>query len=458
MAQRFYVPFTQLFTNLGAIGAGWKLYTYETLTTTPKPTYSDTGLSIQNPNPVVADADGRISENMWVSDPSLYKLVLTDENDVVIQTTDPVQSISGSSIINLNPLPAAYWGITDGTSSVYTLDSNVAITQYSSSYCFFLDFHIACVASPTININEIGAIDLKKYTGSGTKTDLEAGDVQTQRYIAIIDGTDCVILNPEKPYFDSRNLTQSTTAIRGVSYLSSQVTIANNGSDANNDIDFSAGVFQFSDGSGQAVASAQTKRLDATWAAGTNQGGLFSGSKANSTWYHCFKIYNPTTNTVDSGFDTSVTAANIPSGYTKYKRVGAILTDGSGNIRAFYQDGNIFRFRNYISDYNGSVSTTRQTIALSVPPSSNALFHAYLLSAAGGGSFNYGIFTNLDSDDVAPSATQNHLNANAGFYNSGQFIIKSNSSSSIGYRGFFATGTDGSNLAIGTEGWIDYTI
>jgi hypothetical protein len=157
----------------------------------------------------------------------------------------------------------------------------------------------------------------------------------------------------------------------------SPITIANNVTDANNDIDFSAGNFQFSDGTGIASLSALTKRLDATWVVGTNQGGLFSGSKANSTWYHCFAIYNPTSGAVDCGFDTSVTAANIPSGYTKYKRVGSIKTNGSANILGFYQSAKIFNLVTEVVEYNSPTPPTTLT-ALSITAPLGVITRAFL--------------------------------------------------------------------------------
>ncbi len=80
-----------------SVGVGWKIGTYATGTTTPKSTYptaADAGaLTNPNANPVVAGADGRFAP-IWFTDPN-YKIVLTDENDVVKVTRDPAVS-SGS--------------------------------------------------------------------------------------------------------------------------------------------------------------------------------------------------------------------------------------------------------------------------------------------------------------------------------------------------------------------------
>ena len=153
----------------------------------------------------------------------------------------------------------------------------------------------------------------------------------------------------------------ATKSIKGSAFLSNPITISNNATDANNDIDFSAGNFQFSDGSGQAVATAiMTKRLDATWSAGTNQGGLLNGTavpKAINSTYHCYKIYNPTTGVEDSAFLLGVagTAPDptsvLPSGFTKFEYRGSIETDLSGNIRGFTQNRNYFSFNTPIESF-----------------------------------------------------------------------------------------------------------
>jgi hypothetical protein len=177
------------------------------------------------------------------------------------------------------------------------------------------------------------------------------------------------------------NLDLATTTTQGVVYLNNPITVANNASDANNDIDFSAGNFQFSDGSGQALATAMTKRLDATWSAGSGNGGLFNGTavpKAVNSTYHCYKIYNSTTGAEDSGFLLGISGtapdptSALPSGYTKFKLIASILTDGSGNIRSgkytFFNGGYDFIYTNKIADATlVSLTPTKVSLAVSCP-------------------------------------------------------------------------------------------
>ncbi len=204
-SQRFYIPFTQLFTNLGAIGPGWKMKTYATGTSTPLATYSDITLSTPNANPAtgattgnqVADENGRLGD-MFVSSSSLYKLVMTDENDVIIETTDPVDPFA-VTIADLSPRPAFYAGTTSGTSSAYTLVSDPIFTQYSSSDIFELTFHTECAAAPTLKYVANGAaLNLKKKTGQGTKAALLAGDVNGRHQVTN-DGIDIIVLDPRTP-------------------------------------------------------------------------------------------------------------------------------------------------------------------------------------------------------------------------------------------------------------------
>lgn len=81
------------------------------------------------------------------------------------------------------------------------------------------------------------------------------------------------------------------------------------------------------------LAAALTKQIDAVWAAGNNAGGFFpGGGVAADTWYHFHLIRKDTDGTIDAGYDTSVTAANKPAGYTAYRHIFSVRTDGAANI------------------------------------------------------------------------------------------------------------------------------
>ena len=66
---------------------GGKLYFYDSGTTTPATTYSDEAETTANANPVVLDAAGRQPDVFYTGS---LKIVLTDEDDVVVEERDPV--------------------------------------------------------------------------------------------------------------------------------------------------------------------------------------------------------------------------------------------------------------------------------------------------------------------------------------------------------------------------------
>lgn len=124
--------------------------------------------------------------------------------------------------------------------------------------------------------------------------------------------------------------------------------VANNATNPNTDVDFGTGVAWCVDRLIENTA-AKTKILTGTWSAGNGTGGLFAGTVAANTWYHCFLLYNPTTRAIDFGFDTSVTAANKPSGWNA-RLIWSIKTNASSHIVQFAQRGDRCIWKNQVAD------------------------------------------------------------------------------------------------------------
>jgi hypothetical protein len=89
MAERLNFPLMTAFDSNGDPISGAKLYFYQTGTSTPQDTFSDSALSTANANPVVADSAGRFGDIFLSASPA-YKVVLKDASDVTIDTWDPV--------------------------------------------------------------------------------------------------------------------------------------------------------------------------------------------------------------------------------------------------------------------------------------------------------------------------------------------------------------------------------
>lgn len=87
----------QFFDGNGDPLPGGKLYFYLTGTTTAATTYSDEDETIANANPVILDADGRMPDIFYTGQ---LKITLTDANDVVIETRDPVTAANLTLSLN----------------------------------------------------------------------------------------------------------------------------------------------------------------------------------------------------------------------------------------------------------------------------------------------------------------------------------------------------------------------
>ncbi len=292
----------------------------------------------------------------------------------------------------------------------------------------------------TVNVNGAGVKNLKKADG----TNLITGDILTTRDVTFrYNGTD---------FIKVENINQATNTIQGISYLPQKITIANNSTDANNDIDFSGGNFVFSDFSGEAYVSAMTKRLDANWTAGTNQGGLDTGTKANSTWYYCYTIYNPTTQASDFLFSASATSPTLPSGFTKLKYIGSILTNSGGNIIAFKQVDNYFYFPEILDASPTPTSGVYSTYTLSVPKQNNIIAMVRSsISYTGTGVVTIGVSYRITGTSIAFDSLYKPTSGYDGL--SAIEYVPTNNSAQIDVA--FTYTAPAGNYAISTKGFID---
>lgn len=63
--------------------------------------------------------------------------------------------------------------------------------------------------------------------------------------------------------------------------------------------------------------------------------GLDTGSEGSWYWYYIYVIYNPTSETYAGLFSLSSTSPTLPAGYTKYRRIGSVINNGSSNFYNF---------------------------------------------------------------------------------------------------------------------------
>lgn len=84
----------QFFDDNGNPLTGGKLYTYAAGTSTPLTTYTSSAGSTPNTNPIVLDAAGRVSGEVWLTTASLYKFIVKTSTDVEIGTYDNIAGIN----------------------------------------------------------------------------------------------------------------------------------------------------------------------------------------------------------------------------------------------------------------------------------------------------------------------------------------------------------------------------
>jgi hypothetical protein len=151
------------------------------------------------------------------------------------------------------------------------------------------------------------------------------------------------------------------------------------------------------------VTAPIAKLLTANFAAGSGNGGRFGGVLANGQTWFVFVILNPVTGAVDVGFDQSPTAPTMPAGYTKFRRIGAILLEAaSTQIRQYIQTGDWFKLKTRSSDYavqaNGGAASFR---LVTVPVGIKVEGEFYFQSTGSAQTFLSGIF---DPDFGLPAA------------------------------------------------------
>ncbi|EJC69363.1 hypothetical protein Rleg5DRAFT_5154 [Rhizobium leguminosarum bv. viciae WSM1455] len=150
------------------------------------------------------------------------------------------------------------------------------------------------------------------------------------------------------------------------------LTLSNNSGSSTTHVDFAAGSARAASSFVSSAASL-TKRVNATWAAGTGNGGLDAGAVAANSTYFAYALRKTTDGTFDVVFSNSATIGGVTTtlltGYTVVKCIGVVLTDGSSLVRQFIMNPrDDYTFVAPIKDaVNVAISTTSALLALSVP-------------------------------------------------------------------------------------------
>jgi hypothetical protein len=218
--------------------------------------------------------------------------------------------------------------------------------------------------------------------------------------------------------------------------------IQNNATDPTNDIDVLL--------NGVAVV---TKRLDANWTAGTNAGGLDTGTKANSATYHVFLLRKDSDGSLDAIFSVQPINPTVPTGYTKVRVLGAVMTGPGGVIRRFLQSGDRFTLLNAQLDLSAAANplSPPSLRTITVPQGVKVVARCFFapVNSAGAGGYIYA----WDAD-LGPSASGHRVmeRLTGATENGLAFEVMTNANCQI-YTNDDSSGSP--LLTIQTQGWTD---
>ena len=229
------------------------------------------------------------------------------------------------------------------------------------------------------------------------------------------------------------------------------LTYANNAGDATNDIDIAVGSAASTHATPASrvllsLTTALTKRLDASWVTGTNQGGLSSSlSIGNNDYYiHLIRVGGVD----DIGFDTSVTASNLVTDHsaTHYRLIGW-MKRVAGIIVAFttYETAGgglelLWTTPTLEVDLSNTLTTSRRTDAVKVPLNFSVLAH---LNVAVNDAVAPQVLVYCpDQADLVPSTTAAPLSVHfsqAANTSGGQIYVRTSAAGLIAARSLVAT-------------------
>jgi parallel beta-helix repeat protein len=117
----------QFFDDNGSPLSGGKIYTYAAGTSTPTTTYTDSTGTTPNANPIVLDAAGRAAQEIWLTNDTFYKFVLTSSTGTIIWTKDNLPGVFAN--VTLTAANVAYAPpFTGAVTSNYTVSTKLSQT------------------------------------------------------------------------------------------------------------------------------------------------------------------------------------------------------------------------------------------------------------------------------------------------------------------------------------------
>lgn len=415
-ARRLAPPGHQWTDDNGNVLDSGLIYTYITGTTTNKATYGDADRGSTLPNPVVLDADGR--KDIWLAQDGAYRIVIKDAdgNQVASTMDDVVGIVDNQGYTKFDEVLSLNKG--NDVASAGSLDLTSSDEAGGSATGNYIDI-TGTTTINTLGSAEAGDFRILQFDGAltlthsaslilpgGSSITTAAGDVG----IFICEGSGVWRCIGGTGDFTGATGNYPTGYMHGLNVWPD--------TDADHDAEIRTGACRdFADAQNISLTTNLTKRIDANWSAGDGNGGFPSALTLTAdTVYHLFLIKDSATGTVDAGWDSSQTAANLlsDSGYDAYRLIGSQLMDGSANInnRWIKSSGwTMLKTPELLYD-SSSITTTATSVSttsgLNIALNNISHIDQWLLNVyVSHGSAQALVYINDDNriDDDAPSAT-----------------------------------------------------
>jgi hypothetical protein len=201
----------QFFSNDGLPLAAGKLQTFQAGSTTPLATFTDSSGLIANTNPIILGTSGRPPSTIWLSDGFFYKFVLSDANDVVIQTYDNLYGIVDAQPPAATPIPTGAILLWSG--SIGSIPAGYVLCNGNNGTPDLRDRFIVGAGSTYAVDATGGSADaiLVAHTHAATSVVTDPGHFHT--YIASVTGTPQTGLTATDNTAPDRNTSTETTGI-----------------------------------------------------------------------------------------------------------------------------------------------------------------------------------------------------------------------------------------------------
>lgn len=230
------------------------------------------------------------------------------------------------------------------------------------------------------------------------------------------------------------------------------LVLSNDSTSPNTVLDIAAGVCCSDDVTTMMKLTSAFTKTTGSWAVGTGNGGLDTGTVTASTWYYVFVIERTDTGNVDILFSASATSPSMPASYTKKRRIGCFRTNASSNILAFVQYGDVFNWVNPFFGDNSSLSlgTSITNYTLTVPPTilCEAIFDAMASNSTAGTQIR--IFNPAQTGTGSFQYTSLYVQV-AGRWSAASYRIRTNASGQVAAVSSAAS----TDIGFDTYGWTD---